>query len=366
MNHPLHTETFTERPSVTSRQACGQRLRIALTGAGTSIQSLAGQLRVSRQTVHRWLKGEGLNPARITQLAQTLGISENWLLRGRGEPAEDGDNFVYPVANPVINASRDYLNDIADNEKRLDHGFRIAQMACWELDLLSREVSWSGDLTQILGYRTQHLSWSGFLQHLHAEDRAELQLAMDGLLADGTPIQVAHARIHWPDGSTHWAEIRARLRLDHADRKRAVIGSVQDITVRKQAEARLLDTTALLDLITQRLELSLWSTDAQGRLNSLSGNLLPHPPGIHQSLLGQPLESLPWVRDQPALRKAVQTLLSDGSRQELLLEHGGRPVLFRLEALTADGGELQGSVGAALDLSNFPPAGGNSRRGPES
>lgn len=61
------------------------RIRIGMAGAGISSPAeLARRMKVNRQTVHRWIAGEGdkLTPDMLFRLADALEVNPRWLAMG--------------------------------------------------------------------------------------------------------------------------------------------------------------------------------------------------------------------------------------------------------------------------------------------
>lgn len=62
----------------------GWRLKIALADAGVKAEDMAAELGVSRQTITRWMTGQGAEPKRpfIKEWAAITGVSLAWLESG--------------------------------------------------------------------------------------------------------------------------------------------------------------------------------------------------------------------------------------------------------------------------------------------
>ncbi|MFN3228912.1 MAG: helix-turn-helix domain-containing protein [Asticcacaulis sp.] len=70
-------------------QAWGQRLQYALNRRGVrKLYALAVELGVDESALSRWRQGRSITLANAVTLCQTLDISLDWLLLGRGEMEE--------------------------------------------------------------------------------------------------------------------------------------------------------------------------------------------------------------------------------------------------------------------------------------
>lgn len=73
------------------------RLQRSLAHAGLSIEDMAAELGVSRQTISRWLNEHG-GPPRIGFLklwAMRCGVKNDWLIYGDESPVSQGMNRLY-------------------------------------------------------------------------------------------------------------------------------------------------------------------------------------------------------------------------------------------------------------------------------
>jgi PAS domain S-box-containing protein len=102
----------------------------------------------------------------------------------------------------------------------------------WELDLTTREVTWSDAMYDLLGYARGSVSPapSLFEARVHPDDLAELYGA------DASPAATAEYRVLLPDGSRRW--LRGSTMTDFDDRWAPVRmrGIVVDVTDEKQRE----------------------------------------------------------------------------------------------------------------------------------
>ncbi|MGA8445579.1 MAG: ATP-binding protein, partial [Roseiarcus sp.] len=81
-------------------------------------------------------------------------------------------------------------------------------------------------------------AYEDLLQNTHPDDRARLREGIIATIETGKDYE-AEYRIVRPDGSMHWAEIRARLVRDRANQKPRLVGLSSDITERKVNEEAL-------------------------------------------------------------------------------------------------------------------------------
>ena len=98
-----------------------------------------------------------------------------------------------------------------------------------------------------------------------------------GPVATGEDYEVEYRTI-WPDGSLHWAEVRARLAKDADGRPAQMIGVSQDTTERKRLEetlaARVRERTAELEASERRFRAVFDSAFQMAMLVDLEGRVV--------------------------------------------------------------------------------------------
>ena len=157
---------------------------------------------------------------------------------------------------------------------------RIAKLGSWELDLANlsnpsaNPLRWSDETFRIFGYEPNEIEVSNeaFFDSVHPGDREKIRAAMRQAIETGTPYSVEH-RIIRPDGS----EIVVHEKSDmiygpEGGRPVKMVGTVQDITRQKHAEAALQGYQARLDLALQTAKAAYWELDLTEGSHALSSN----------------------------------------------------------------------------------------------
>jgi diguanylate cyclase (GGDEF)-like protein/PAS domain S-box-containing protein len=124
------------------------------------------------------------------------------------------------------------------SEARLVSAQRIARLGHWEHDLATGEFHWSEQLSAIFGLdpETVVADFEAALQHIHAADRDEVRGARQRLNHEN--VSRVDFRVMWPDGSIRFMHGLSEVVLGDDGRPARVVGTVQDITERKEAEER--------------------------------------------------------------------------------------------------------------------------------
>ena len=155
-----------------------------------------------------------------------------------------GDVTEYKRTERALRQSEQEQRHLAEHleieSERLVEAQAIAKIGSWELNLTTYVLTWSLEMYRILGMdpACPALSYEGFLERVHPEDRAALVRAYTESIANGTPHSINH-RIRMEDGSIKIAHSRCKTLYAPDGRPLRSIGTMQDITERKEAEQTL-------------------------------------------------------------------------------------------------------------------------------
>jgi diguanylate cyclase (GGDEF)-like protein/PAS domain S-box-containing protein len=124
------------------------------------------------------------------------------------------------------------------SEARLVSAQRIARLGHWEHDLATGEFRWSEQLSVIFGLRPETVvgNFEAALQHVHSADREEVRAARQRLKHEN--VSRVDFRVVRPDGSTRFMHGLSEVVFDDEGRPARVVGTIQDISERKEAEDR--------------------------------------------------------------------------------------------------------------------------------
>jgi PAS domain S-box-containing protein len=125
------------------------------------------------------------------------------------------------------------------NELRLKEVQRIAKMGSWELDLVSGELLWSDEVFLIfeIDQTLLDVSYKVCLSRVHPEDRDAVNQAWDNSLTTYSPYEITY-RLFLPDGRIKWVNTHWDTFHDDQGKAFRATGTVQDITERKEVEAK--------------------------------------------------------------------------------------------------------------------------------
>ncbi|MES2033095.1 MAG: ATP-binding protein [Pseudomonadota bacterium] len=138
-----------------------------------------------------------------------------------------------------VSAMKAMVESLRNTEHRLTLAMEIAQLHVYEVDFPSRTlISQGAEDTFFETPLTADIMWRNPFFGVDPRDLEEAQAAWAASERDGVRYQ-AEYRVLRSDGREVWAFSTCHLDRDEAGRPRRVIGALQDITRRKQAEAEL-------------------------------------------------------------------------------------------------------------------------------
>jgi PAS domain S-box-containing protein len=132
------------------------------------------------------------------------------------------------------------VESLQHTEAVLKEAQRIAHIGNWELDLTSNQLAWSDEIYRIFEIERGEFgaSYETFLSFVHPDDRAAVDRAYVDSVKNRNPYDIMH-RLTMKDGRIKFVHERCETFYDKDGRALCSIGTVQDITERRQAELAL-------------------------------------------------------------------------------------------------------------------------------
>ncbi|RKK04863.1 response regulator [Pseudoroseomonas wenyumeiae] len=132
--------------------------------------------------------------------------------------------------------ARTRIEELHESEDRLRTALLAGRLGTWEYDVETRALTTSSTCRAIFGLPPNApFGYAELVQAIHPQDLERVQASVRHCVSNGIDYAVEY-RTLWPDGSIHWAEIRARLVRDRTSGNRRLVGVSLDITDRKRAE----------------------------------------------------------------------------------------------------------------------------------
>jgi PAS domain S-box-containing protein len=162
-------------------------------------------------------------------------------IEGRGKIVEfDEQGNPVRMVGTIMDITRRKVAEnalIASNE-RLNIALAASKTGVWDWDLRTNSVQWSPEVHNIVGIADFNGTLDGFAELLHPDDAERVKESVDSALTH----RKAYAdefRIILPDGELRWLYNLGVPTYDENGMPVRLIGTVKDITERKQIEEKL-------------------------------------------------------------------------------------------------------------------------------
>jgi diguanylate cyclase (GGDEF)-like protein/PAS domain S-box-containing protein len=132
------------------------------------------------------------------------------------------------------------FNDLRISETRLANAQRIASVGNWEWDIEGNDLHWSDEMFKIFGVQPHAVgnTFESLLHRIHPDEKGSFASVVRDSIASGSKIGIDH-RILLADGALRIVHTEAEVIYDDTGKAASVMGTVQDITERKEAEERI-------------------------------------------------------------------------------------------------------------------------------
>ena len=167
--------------------------------------------------------------------------------------------------------ARSHVEELHEGERQLQTALTAGRLGSWALDVENMVLHASASCRSHFGRGPDApFGYEQMLSSIHPEDLARMQAAVDQTLRTGKDYEIEYRNI-WPDGTTHWIDVRARALRTAVGAINQLIGVSSDITERKTSE---LERERLLrELATERTALSELTATLEERVNDRTAEL---------------------------------------------------------------------------------------------
>jgi PAS domain S-box-containing protein len=238
--------------------------------------------------------------------------------------------------------------------RRFAAAARAGGLVLYESDRRTRSIIWEGETKQVLGYAPSEMGgYDWWYDRVHPEDRELVAVAMARGLASRQPFDVEY-RLRRSDGSYCTLVDQAEVETRAGRQVVRVIGTVQDITARKEAD----EHRARLAAIVEASEDAVVSATLEGVFTSWNRAAERLFGYTAEEAVGAPI-SLILPEDLLDERRHIVEKLGRGERVETretirLTRSGQRiPVSVGFAGIRDAAGELVGIAATARDISGW-------------
>ncbi|CAK8714837.1 histidine kinase [Candidatus Electronema halotolerans] len=177
---------------------------------------------------------------------------------------EDGGMVGYMLMALDVTRRREAELALLRSEEMLRRSQQFANAGSWDWQISTDELRWSDRVPALLGYQPGRTTTNReqFLKAVHPEDRQRLQAAVAACLEQGADYEMEY-RVRWPDRSIHWLHEQGDVLRDENGEPVNMLGLVQDITLRKEAEIELRAQHRFLDSVIENIPSMLFVKEAK-------------------------------------------------------------------------------------------------------
>jgi PAS domain S-box-containing protein len=180
---------------------------------------------------------------------------------GRGEYANGIPVRMRGVALDVTDRKR-AEEEINRREAQLVEAQRVAQVGSYEWDIRDNKVYRSEQLCAIFGVPSNEFeaTFEGYLQRVHPQDRSTTKSIIEEAFRRRAPFDFEE-RIVRPDGAVRVLHSRGHWISDAAGEPLRLLGTCQDITLRKQSEDQLRRSEERFQIVARATNDAIWDWD---------------------------------------------------------------------------------------------------------
>lgn len=232
------------------------------------------------------------------------------------------------------------LNDMRESRERLNLAQQIARIGSWDWHIHSGELFWAPQIEPMFGFSPGEFGgrYKDFFDCVHPEDRNKVRDAINACLAGEQDYHIEH-RILWPDHTIRWVVETSHVFHDEKGKPERMLGVVQDITERKQAEEERQSHIHFLETLEQIDRAIRRSEDAEQLLWSVIETVF-HIFGCDRAWLMNPCDPEAATYRVPVEICAPKYPGAEKLDKEIPMKPGA--ALMCIEALAADGPMVYG------------------------
>ena len=154
-------------------------------------------------------------------------------------PMVDGQMNLRQVIVAIIDITRSKEKEdkLRENERNLQLAGQLAKIGYWSRNENSNEITWSVETCRIFGFepQTTTIKSTALRAYIHPEDHKMVDQAIQDAFGGIRPYDMEY-RVLRPDGTMRWVHSKGEVYFDNNRQQARLIGTVLDITERKEAE----------------------------------------------------------------------------------------------------------------------------------
>ncbi|WP_026021736.1 PAS domain-containing protein [Bacillus timonensis] len=178
--------------------------------------------------------------------------------------SEDETTIIYAVAKDITIYVQ-HEKELVKIKGSLELAQKVGAIGSYDYDIIEDEAYWSNQMYVLFGLEnTEHFvpTFESISELAHPDDREKFKKAILSAIDNRRNLSFEF-RILRNDGTVIYVNNQADVILDENKQPVRFIGTVQDITKRKQAELKLKESENQIEHIFDNLEVGIWSLDTK-------------------------------------------------------------------------------------------------------
>jgi nitrogen fixation negative regulator NifL len=289
-----------------------------------------------------------------TESHDTLQLKDGRIVDRVSRPQRLGDKIIGRVWNfRDVTERRLADKTLRESRDNLNRAQAVAKMGSWQLDIPRNILKWSAETHRIFEVPADRpLTLDAFTACIHPDDLEKVRAAWDAAL-HGAHYDIEH-RILCGD-KIKWVRKQAEVVFDSAGKPREGIGTVQDITEHRQAEAALESERQLLRTMIDLAPDFIFIKDTESRFLVANDSLAKCYRRTPAEMLGHTdAEFVPAVL-ATRFRRSEQEVITTGtlhSYEDTICFPDGitRTVVTNMVAFRDPHGKIAGLIGIGRDI----------------
>jgi PAS domain S-box-containing protein len=166
----------------------------------------------------------------------------------------EDDIFISFFVHDIIDR-RSVEQLLRKSESNLAEAQRLAHLGSWDWNIETNELFWSDEIYRIFGLAPNEFgaTYEAFLTSVHPDDREYVMKSVEEALKNHKRYDIEH-RVVQKGGDIRLVNERAEVTFNNEGSPVRMIGTVQDITERKQAEEALRDALEEVEKLKSKLQ----------------------------------------------------------------------------------------------------------------
>ncbi len=236
---------------------------------------------------------------------------------------------------------------------------QIAHMGSWVLDLINNQLSWSDEIYRIFEINPEEFnaSYEAFLEFVHPDDREFVDNAYTESVRNKTPYSIEH-RLLLKDGKIKYVQERCETTYDNDGNPVESVGTVLDITERKQTEQSLKESEERWRSLTENSADFITLLDTNYCI-LYANHTIPELEGL--DVVGQSIFNFMYEGDQKKALNSFEKVLKTGlpdHYQIRYLSTSGVMLNYdvRISPVKDEHGNITGLISSSSDITDHKAA----------